>query len=1187
MNTCWAYFYFCTRLLRFKMGEASHHCRGFDTSNLSGDLWPMGFDVDLALESPGTRKGHTHGLSSALAGGSLNSLHGHGNVSGSGGYNDIQHLTGLSSILQRSDDLHTENICQMTDLTNSLPKGDSESAQSLLAKLACHDLGPDLTSGVDASHKEIDTALFDQNPNTLTSGTGSDVPNVFSHKNALESAADVYGRMTCSGGKLILQLKHFNLNANYTLNVTECWLCGDKIISGAQLCPHKHSLNGLFQVNNEYVQMEIEHYIIPEHALDPPDGQDMTDNILHQSHNAALHHNMNTPRDLEIPENLGGSGDALVMGSGGVGIESNGTTIHYNPTPDAGLMPPLSVAPTLMGHSMANPNHCINPSFDNLPLPPMSVTSNPANINSSISGMIKNETMSVATQSLCVVSNPGMECNVNTQVIDLPQSETVPSNSMISTPLQRKLPLQGNPMSLIHNYAVDNVLNNFNVEDNISAPQISSPSVLRDLPSENKQGLQYHLPFSEGDYSCQASGSIENMTNKETNDPCLTALNPSVSLSFESQLQRPDVPPKRMDVGSKKRKGRVQRKASVFQDSVNRMGVPIASSSSKSFLDDSSNKKCQDDNGKGNDGEGTSMEYRQMSKSDASFVEDWIRENLPGEDLIVPDNHLKTSTDTIPSKIIPSNTKATNLSPPIEKEPPAKSPRVINNLKSREPDQTSRLAAHMLTRGLDLSCRLCHKDFGKDGKIYKIHMKEHGLEDSEMFACSFCTKTFSKAKHYTQHLQTHIKNRRFSCRLCTASYTREAKLRRHMLTHSQESRSKDFECTKCTKAFTTKYYLQAHLQLHDEKKFKCDTCGISCTSLFNLETHKKKHLSDKPFKCELCEKTFVRRDFLDVHMENVHKNKKLKCELCDKLFSRKYILKRHIASHNNETFECKICSKIYTRKDRLAAHIKTHKSTTTYKCSRCPASFIRKFILEKHEKVHQKKEQCSVCYIFLPSKQRLLNHMKLHSAENTQDKGEGMHKCEICSKSLPSRDVLRKHMRKIHGKAPKIEKKLKPVVEREKRFFCQWCSKGFTRSCNLNSHLLKAHSKDTDEEFEDDLPTVLKTKLEGSNSAKTVNSSSQPPSVTSSSSQTTLTTSTVSTIGMSGGPQSTNLPSVGSFQAVLPSSPSSTPPHPPPALAMTSHFPSSGPPDSPINLSTDAITAAAYLLAYLSYPGPY
>ncbi|KAG7155980.1 uncharacterized protein LOC121854298 [Homarus americanus] len=1153
------------------MGDNSHSCRGFETPTLGSDLWPMGFDVDLALDGPGARKGPGGSLSSGgLGNGGLSSLQSTGNTSVGGGYNDIHHLSGLSSILQRFDDLHAGDICQMTELTNSLPKGDSETAQSLLAKLACQDLGPDLSSGADPSHKELESSLFDQATNGMGDGAGNNTQGVvLSHKTHLESA-DVYGRMTCYGGKLVLQLRHINLNTNYTLNVSECWLCGEKVNAGSQLCTHKHSLNGLFQVNDEFVQMDIDHYIIPEQALDPPDGQDMTDTVLQHSDSSGLHHDLNTSRDLELPENLTGGGDGLNMGAG--------HALHYTPGPDAGLVPPLSSTSNLMSSTIpVNHNSCLNSSFGQLPLPAMPITSSHTGMNTNIPGMV---TGNVAQATMCSVSTP---------VFGLTHTDPSSTNTMLPTaPSERKGVMQNTQVSLANTYHIGNGLNNFNVNNQMGGGSIHSQPTHRDIAGRNKQHtLQYPLTFSTGgEYSCHASTSMDTIPEKPAEVPCLTPLH-SVSTSFNSRLQRTEVAPRKTEIGAKKRKSRAQRKPSVIQMRDYKTDTPENSHGKIVCAESLENLHVKNYNLERMDGvnvKNESAEHMQ-TRPDAS-IEDWIKHNLPERDLIVTDNKMKHGD---------GQKTSCEFTEKFHKPH-------IDHQKTREPDQTSRLAAHMLTKGLDLSCRLCPKDFGRDIRNYKIHMKEHGLEEMALFACSFCTKTFAKGKHYTQHLKTHVRTRRFSCRLCNANYSREAKLRRHMLSHSQEHQEKEHKCSKCPKSFSTKEYLQAHLKVHGGKKYKCETCGFLCSSMFNLETHRKKHLGDKPFKCELCEKTFVRRDFLDNHMEQVHKNKKSKCQVCGKLFSRKDVLKRHLAVHNNETYDCEICGKKFSRKDRLATHRKSHKLNCDYKCSLCPASFTRKNVLDKHEKVHKTKEQCKVCYKFLLSKQRLESHMKLHarnsSGSGSKDDGEGMLKCDICDKSLTSKDILRKHMRKIHGKLPEGKKKVE-AVEREKKFVCHFCSKGFTRSCNLSTHLLKAHSKVLEEdEFDDDLPSVLQSPKLGS--VSTGGTTISNPSSSSMSTFTTLpyhafstsssTHSTVTTSRLSGANQSIRNAS-GSlpFPITVPaSSPSPTASHPPPPLQLSgSHFPSSGPPDSPINLSTEAITAAAYLLAYPSYPGPY
>ena len=199
----------------------------------------------------------------------------------------------------------------------------------------------------------------------------------------------------------------------------------------------------------------------------------------------------------------------------------------------------------------------------------------------------------------------------------------------MSTPIQRKQPVNSNQMSLVNNYGVDSVLTNFSVDEQITNTPVPTQSVLRDITAENKETLQYHLPFSDGEYSCHTSG-VTTISSKQPGDPCMTSLD-SVSISLDSQVQRSTATPKRQDIGSKKRKSKVQRKSGVFQEPVSRMDS--LETTSKNFTDDAL-KKSSSDSMKTDCLENSTVEYRQIVRSESSF-EDWIRQNLPEDDIIV------------------------------------------------------------------------------------------------------------------------------------------------------------------------------------------------------------------------------------------------------------------------------------------------------------------------------------------------------------------------------------------------------------------------------------------------------------------------------------------------------------------------------------------------------------------------
>ncbi|KAG7170823.1 Zinc finger protein 525-like [Homarus americanus] len=186
-------------------------------------------------------------------------------------------------------------------------------------------------------------------------------------------------------------------------------------------------------------------------------------------------------------------------------------------------------------------------------------------------------------------------------------------------------------------------------------------------------------------------------------------------------------------------------------------------------------------------------------------------------------------------------------------------------------------------------------------------MKEHGLEEWHYFG-SFCTKTFAKGKHYTTPQDTR-ENKALPVD-CVMQIIAGGQVTQAHVKPQSRTPEKEHKCSKCPKSFSTKEYLQAHLKVHGGKKYKCETCGFLCSSMFNLETHRKKHLGDKPFKCELCEKTFVRETSWTTTWNKFIRIKRASVK-CVVNYFRKDVLKRHLAAHNNETYD-EICGKKFS-----------------------------------------------------------------------------------------------------------------------------------------------------------------------------------------------------------------------------------------------------------------------------------
>ena len=512
--------------------------------------------------------------------------------------------------------------------------------------------------------------------------------------------------------------------------------------------------------------------------------------------------------------------------------------------------------------------------------------------------------------------------------------------------------------------------------------------------------------------------------------------------------------------------------------------------------------------------------------------------------------------------------------------------------KSRKQlDSNYNLVKHIIEKTENLTCKICSMTFGRNCSDYRKHLMDVHGSTKYVFECPVCSRKFSLNKHLVQHVKIHVGVKSFKCDQCGTTYGREESLKRHLRNHNGQ---RPHACSICPKTFARAEYLIAHMQAHNRTKHICEKCGHVCSSRFNLVIHLMKHSKEKPFKCELCSKSFVRSDFLDNHMEVVHKKNKPKCGVCGKLFSRKDVLKRHEMMHKSVSYDCKFCLRSFSRKDRLTAHKRTHLINGELKCSKCPAAFQRKDVLVKHEKLHEEKVQCHICFKFLASEEKLLAHLSWHKKGiNSEGSSNANHHiCETCGKVLTRKDLLVKHIKRVHGRT--VESDEPSTLKREKSFVCDICSKGFTRSCNLRSHVLKVHTvsaarrqKNTEgvseyhEQEEDEDPD----ELDCFNSALNKSRHNQSNLVdlsswTSKHKDGTLkhhSSSALLAVPNSGA-------ATGDSWHPRPHSVS-----PPPSLPGNLSLPqlSSQHPHSPINLSAEAITAAAYLLAYPSYLGPY
>ncbi|XP_067205495.1 PR domain zinc finger protein 5-like isoform X2 [Linepithema humile] len=138
-------------------------------------------------------------------------------------------------------------------------------------------------------------------------------------------------------------------------------------------------------------------------------------------------------------------------------------------------------------------------------------------------------------------------------------------------------------------------------------------------------------------------------------------------------------------------------------------------------------------------------------------------------------------------------------------------------------------------------------------------------------------------------------------------------------------------------------------------------------------------------------------------------------------------------------YECPICQVYFTRQGELKRHMVKHSDVRPYKCTICERAFKRSFELSSHMQIHRNVTYaCKTCSFTTTNKVSLRTHNRRVHQRDLR------YRCEQCSKGFMSNYDLEDH------KASHLD---------TKSFICEYCGLTFSQKTYLIAHKRAIHEK--------------------------------------------------------------------------------------------------------------------------------
>lgn len=368
------------------------------------------------------------------------------------------------------------------------------------------------------------------------------------------------------------------------------------------------------------------------------------------------------------------------------------------------------------------------------------------------------------------------------------------------------------------------------------------------------------------------------------------------------------------------------------------------------------------------------------------------------------------------------------------------------------------------------ACETCNKRFHSAARL-KTHMNLH--TGDRPFACKMCDKKFMDKDTLSSHMVVHMNVKPYQCEHCGTYCGRKHLLKKHLAMFHGEQMSKKrtpslihYECKICQETFTTSSEVVLHRTRHwvvqegqavdPTKVHICEYCGDVFSHGNSLGKHRREvHPDEQPYVCSICGATagtlYEAREHRRTHtnQEDISepeagKKRRRKhslvpklyfCDECGKGFMSERPYQKHLRSHQarqEKNMMCQVCHKKFAERQRLLEHMQIHTGIKPYECSVCGRRFSQTSSMYTHALIHtgEKPHTCDLCGRGFRIKADRDNHRRTHT-------GEKPYKCEWCGQQFRTGQVYYQH-RMIHTG--------------ERRFPCDVCGKAFKRSHTLVVH---------------------------------------------------------------------------------------------------------------------------------------